>query len=648
MCGICGKLYFDSERRVTKETLHKMCDAISHRGPDGRGEYTFGPVGLGHARLAIIDLDTGQQPICNEDGMVWIVFNGEIYNYLALRQDLINRGHKFKSKSDTEVIIHLYEEYGVESLSRLKGMFAFAIWDEKDGTLFIARDRVGIKPLYYVDTGKALIFASEMKAILCDSDVRCEIENQSVDKFLTHFCLPGIETLWKGIYKVPPGHYLLSRNGKYQIRQYWDLRYSTKKKWSGIDEAAEALYELTKRTVREHMISDVPVGFLLSGGLDSTVVLCCAAMERKNKISTFTVGFDDAQFEDERVYARLAAKRFGSDHHEITITPKEFWDYLPTLVWHMEEPVCDPPAVSLHYVSKLARRHVKVLLSGEGGDEGFGGYNNYRNFQFLEGVKRTIHPMEGVLGGALDLANYFGPLRKVGKFAPFMTTALPDYFYSRVASPFSYFNRNKSELYTADFRATINLDRSLDPIRRFFKRIKDQPVLNQMQYLDVKTTLPDDLLVKADRITMANSLELRVPFLDHVLLEFAAELPTQYKVKNLVTKRILRHAFGERIPQEIVYRKKAGFPIPMGRWMRKELRQEVRDVLLSTKALGRGYFARAGVERLLADSDKGQSVSKEIFSLLTLELLHSQFVDIAADGLPVGAATQCVSSLRRD
>ena len=627
MCGICGKLYFNPEQRVAAELVEKMCGAISHRGPDGRGVHLSGPVGLGHTRLAIIDLNTGAQPICNEDKTVWIVFNGEIYNYPQLREELLKRGHKFRSTTDTEVIVHLYEEYGVESLKRLQGMFTFAIWDEKDQTLFLARDRVGIKPLYYADTGRALVFGSEIKALLADPDVKCEVEPQSIDKFLTHFCLPGKETLWKGILKVDPGHYLLARKGKYEIKPYWDLRYQAGQQWKSIDEASEALYELTKRTVREHMISDVPVGFLLSGGVDSTIVLSCAATETDKQISTFTVGFDNAQFEDERVYARLAAKRFGSNHHEITIAPQEFWDFLPTLVRHMEEPVCDPPAVSLHYVTKLARKHVKVLLSGEGGDEAFGGYNDYRNFQFLERVKKAIHPMEGVLAGALGVANHFGPLRKFGKFAPFVTTALQDYYYSRVGSPFSYFNRAKPELYTPGFQASVSADRSLDVIRSFFKQVADQPVLNQMQYLDTKTTLPDDLLVKADRITMCNSMELRVPFLDHVMLEFAASLPTDFKVKGLTTKRILKHAFRNRIPTEIIKRKKAGFPIPIQRWVQNELRQQVHDVLLSKKSLERGYFKKSGVEKLIAAGDQGQPVAKEIFSLLTLELLHQEFID---------------------
>ncbi len=627
MCGICGKVYYASEGRVATELVQQMMDVIIHRGPDGEGKYVSGPVGLGHRRLSIIDLNTGAQPMCNEDKTVWIVYNGEIYNFKELRQELRQKGHKFSSASDTEVIIHLYEEYGAESLQRLQGMFAFAIWDEKDQTLFLARDRIGIKPLYIADTGRALVFGSEIKALLVDPEVKCEIDPESVDKFLTHFCLPGRETLWKGILKLQPGHYLLARKGKYEIKQYWDLRYRPGPKWKDIDEAAEALCELTRRTVREHMISDVPVGFLLSGGVDSTIVLACAATETDQKISTFTVGFDNAQFEDERVYARLAAKRFGSTHHEITITPQEFWDFLPTLVRHMEEPVCDPPAVSLHYVTKLARKHVKVLLSGEGGDEAFGGYNDYRNFQFLERVKRAIHPLEGICSGLLAAANHFGPLQKVGKFAPYVTTALPDYYYSRVASPYNYFNRVKAELYTPGFRESIRPDAAIDVVRGFFRQVQDQPVLNQMQYLDTKTTLPDDLLVKADRITMCNSVELRVPFLDHVLLEFAASLPTNYRVKGLTTKRILKRAFGSRIPKEIVQRKKAGFPIPIQRWVQNELRGQVRDVLLSKKSLDRGYFRRAGIEKLLATGDQGQPMAKEIFSLLTLELLHQQFTN---------------------
>lgn len=375
------------------------------------------------------------------------------------------------------------------------------------------------------------------------------------------------------------------------------------------------------------MISDVPVGFLLSGGVDSTVVLDCAVEGATNKISTFTVGFENAAFEDERVYARLAAQRYNTNHHEITITPKEFWDFLPSLVWHMEEPVCDPPAVSLHYVSQLARKHVKVLLSGEGGDEAFGGYMDYRNFLMLERIKKSLGPMKGALAATLSLANAIKPLRKAGKFSPFVTTKPSEYYYSRTSSPFNYFNRNKAELYTSGFFGQVRNDRSVDVIHDLFSRVQHEPLLNQLQYIDTKTSLPEDLLIKADRITMANSLELRVPFLDHEVLEFAAALPTQFRVNGLQTKRVLREAFGNRIPKEIIQRKKAGFPIPIATWTQNELREPVRDMLLSKRALDRGYFNKRGVEQLLQLGDQGRPLAKEIFSLLTLELLFNQFVD---------------------
>jgi asparagine synthase (glutamine-hydrolysing) len=627
MCGICGKLQFDAGTKVETTLLDKMMAEISHRGPDGQGSYFSGPVALGHTRLAIIDLSTGDQPMPNEDKRVWLVFNGEIYNYLELREDLLKKGHQFRSHTDTEVIVHLYEEYGTACLSHLRGMFAFALWDDRDRTLLLARDRVGIKPLYYTNTGKALVFGSEIKALLVDPLVKCEVDLQSIDKFLTHFCLPGEETLWKGIQKLEPGCFLLAREGKITIEQYWDLQFGARNGWHSIEDAADQLYDLTWRTVKDHMISDVPVGFLLSGGVDSTIVLSCAATETSKRVSTFTVGFDNAQFEDERVYARLAARRFNTDHHEITIAPEEFWDFLPSLVRHMEEPVCDPPAVSLYYVSKLARKHVKVLLSGEGGDEAFGGYYDYRNYMFLEAFKDSAPFLKGPVSALLGMARPWSSFRKLAKFSPFVTTELTDYYYSRTASPFSFFNLNKRELYSPEFRAAVTHDRSIDKIRALFQRVQDQPVLSQMQYIDTKTSLPEDLLVKADRMTMANSLELRVPFLDHQVLEFAAGLPPKYRVKGLTTKRILKQAFSKRIPKEIIRRKKAGFPIPIERWVQHELSGRVREVLLGRQFLGRGYFRKSEIEKLLALSDQGLPLAKEVFSLLTLELLHQEFVD---------------------
>jgi asparagine synthase (glutamine-hydrolysing) len=627
MCGICGKLQFDPETGVSEDLIDRMTGAIAHRGPDGVGKYVSGPVGLGHTRLAIIDLSTGDQPMPNEDKTIWLVFNGEIYNFRELREDLLKRGHQFRSATDTEVIVHLYEEYGVECVSHLRGMFAFALWDERQQSLFLVRDRVGIKPLYYANLGKALVFGSEIKALLADPDVTCEIELQSVDKFLTHLCLPGRETLWKGIYKLEPGNYLFAKNGNIKIKQYWDLHYRLAEHWDSIDSAAEELYGLMERTVEEHMISDVPVGFLLSGGVDSTAVLSCAAKTRSRKLSTFTVGFDNASFEDERVYARLAASRYGTDHHEITLSPREFWDFLPSLVWHMEEPVCDPPAVSLHYVSKLARQHVKVLLSGEGGDEAFGGYYSYKNLLLLEEAKTALGPFKGALAFALSATRFCGPLRKLGKYSPYAGVNLPDYYYSRAASPFSFFNRSKSALYTADFEESICRKRSIEVTEMLFRRVRAEPLLDQMQYIDLKTSLPDDLLIKADRMTMANSLELRVPFLDHKVLEFAATLPARYRVKGMGTKLVLKRAFRNQIPDQIIRRRKAGFPLPINTWIRHDLRANVREILMDGKSLARGYFRRPGIEKLLSLAHQGQPLEKEIFSLLTLELLQVQFSD---------------------
>ncbi len=627
MCGICGRLEYDQEASPKRELLDRMISTLAHRGPDGSGAYISGPIALGHTRLTIIDLTTGSQPMSNEDKTVWVVYNGEVYNFPELRRELLEKGHQFQSTTDTEVIVHLYEEYGINCLSRLRGMFAFALWDQKDQTLLLARDRVGIKPLYYTNTGKALVFGSEIKALLANPEVQCQIEPQSIDKFLTHLCLPGKETLWKGVFKLEAGCYLLARAGEFKVGQYWDLRFEQSNRWKSFADAADELYHRTKKSVRDHMISDVPIGFLLSGGVDSTIVLSCAATETSEKISTYTVGFENAHFEDERPYARLAAERFQTEHHEITISPQDFWEFLPALVRSMEEPICDPPAVSLHYISKLARQHVKVLLSGEGGDEAFGGYYDYRNFPALEQIKSALPALKGSFSAILGAADQFAAFHKVAKFSPFFVTAPQSYYYSRVASPFSFFNRNKASIYTPGFYQQVRPELSVEIIHQLFAKVSGQPLLNQLQYIDIKTSLPDDLLIKADRMTMGNSMELRVPFLDHELLEFAASLPPDYRVKGLQTKRILKEAFGRHIPQEIIRRKKAGFPIPIATWVQGELKDQVRQVLLSKKALDRGYFQKSGIEHLLALGDQGKPVAKEIFALLTLELLFIHFID---------------------
>ena len=630
MCGICGKLAFDSGQKVPAELVDRMMRVISHRGPDGQGKYLSGPVGLGHARLAIIDLSTGDQPMTNEDGTIWLVYNGEIYNFQELRDGLIKKGHIFCSKCDTEVIIHLYEEYGVDCASHLRGMFAFALWDSRQQALYLARDRVGIKPLYYANLGRAFVFGSEIKSILCDPEVKREVNHEAIHKFLTFLYLPGSDTLFKGIHKLDPGHYLFIKDGKVQCEQYWDLRFDPTANGKSLAETADELYQFLRKTVKEHMISDVPVGVLLSGGVDSTAILSCTVHETSKKIATFTIGFGGEEFADERPYARMAAERFGTDHHEITISPQEFSDFLPSYVWHMEEPVCEAPAIALYYVSKLASQHVKVVLSGEGGDEAFGGYQNYRNFMLFERLKTTAGPFNGLLSSAAGAIGRMNGSARFKKYAPLFKVPLSSYYYSRVGTPFSYFNTHRAGFCTGDFLGAANGKADVQIIDELFSRVDRQPLLNQMLYVDTKTWLPDDLLVKADKMTMANSLELRVPLLDHLVLEFAAMLPTRFKVRGTVTKRILKEAFKDKIPLEIINRRKTGLPVPLKKWMRNDLKDYIREVLLGEKSLHRGYFRKSAIEDLIQKNSVHGSLMKEVFSLLTLEMWHTEFVDSQA------------------
>jgi asparagine synthase (glutamine-hydrolysing) len=628
MCGICGKLAFEHEATASLELIQSMADAIRHRGPDDDGYYVSGPVALGFRRLSIIDLAGGHQPLSNEDQSIWIVFNGEIYNYRELREYLLSKGHILRTHTDTEVIVHLYEEYGGDCVEKLRGMFAFALWDNNTRTLLLARDRVGIKPLYYRLSDRSIVFASEIKAILADPSIDRQIDPGMIDRFLTFFYLPGEETLLRGISKLAPGHYLLVRDGKAVLRQYWDLPRSGASSKVRLGEASEELESLLAATVDLHMIADVPVGILLSGGVDSTAVLSLAAERIGRPISTFTVGFSGNHVPDERPYARLAAERFGTKHHEMTISAEDFAGFLPTYVWHMEEPVCEPPALALYYVSRLARRHVTVLLSGEGGDEAFAGYSIYRNLRWLERVKRFGGGVVGrVVCAALGESLHQISATRVGKYLALASEKFPDYYYSKTSNPYRMNVGLLAGLYSASFRSVVDLQRTTAPLRRLQERVSDVDVLQAMLYLDTKTWLPDDLLLKADKITMANSLELRVPLLDHRILEFAASLPSSLKISGLATKRVLKKTMAARIPRPILQRKKAGFPVPYGTWLRHELRSYGYSLLEDRRSLERGYFRKDVLRRLIDENARSGSWSKEIFSLMVLELWHRLFLD---------------------
>jgi asparagine synthase (glutamine-hydrolysing) len=624
MCGICGKLNFEKGASVKPALIRAMIDTIRHRGPDDDGVHLASEVGLGFVRLSIIDLSSGHQPLSNENGTVWIVFNGEIYNYRELRSFLLSKGHVFKTHSDTEVIVHLYEELGPDCVQKLRGMFAFAIWDENRKTLFLARDRVGIKPLYYALNQNSIVFASEIKAILADPAISRDLAPEIIDRFLTFLYVPGEETLLKGIRKLAPGHYLLVKNGTTEVRQYWDLQFSKPSTTLSLDDAERELSSLLAESVELHMIADVPVGVLLSGGVDSTAVLSFAKERTDKEISSYTVGFSDSGVADERPYAKLAADTFGTQHHDMTITAADFAEFIPRYVWHMEEPVCEPPAVAMYYVSKLAKNYVKVLLSGEGGDEAFAGYSNYRNIFWLERLKRVMPALNGAV--SRGLGNAWSQSSRLAKYAPLMNAKFPDYYYSRTSSPYRYSGNAMRALYSADFERSIDHEYSAEPLQKLFSKVKDQAILDQMLYIDTKTWLPDDLLIKADKMTMANSLELRVPLLDHKVLEFAAALPTNYKLKGFSLKYILKRALSKRVPSAILKRKKAGFPVPYDSWMRGDLKGWLSGILLDRETSARGYFRKSTVERLLTENASSGRYSKELFSLAVLELWHRQFL----------------------
>jgi asparagine synthase (glutamine-hydrolysing) len=630
MCGICGKFFLtDESRQVSRASLEGMMASMDHRGPDEHGMYFFKNVGLGHKRLRIIDLNTGAQPLSNEDNTVWVVYNGEIYNYLQLRQLLLGKGHQFRTMSDTEVIVHLYEEFGEGLVPKLDGMFSFALWDQKTGFLMLARDRVGIKPLYYCRTKDALLFASEIKAILSDPTVTREIDPHTIDSFLRFGYVSGERTLFGNIQKLQPGHYLTVSGGELKTKEYWDLKFSDIRKDQGIAESVQELDELLGKTIRNHIISDVPVGVLLSGGVDSTALLSYAAQSVGMTLSTFTIGFDEYGGMDERLSARAAASRFGTKHFEATFTARDFAECLPKCVWHMEEPVCEPPAIALYFITKLAREHVTVLLSGEGGDEAFAGYKNYRDLVWLERLKAALGPLMPPFAQVCKTVAEMAGSQKLRRFAAYGSLAPEQYYHSRTSNPLSFFNVNRDSLYTGQFAA--QLEDQAD--ERFPGSMLRNPLqaqfLQQLLYIDTKTWLPDDLLVKADKMSMANSVELRVPFLDHHVLEFAASLPARHKLRGFETKYVLKRALSTRVPKQTLKRPKTGFPVPYNTWLRTELKGFAWDILTDPATLRRGYFQQDAVERLLRQNARDGSCSKEMFSLIVLELWHRAFADTA-------------------
>jgi len=627
MCGIAGVVYADTTHPVDAALVRRMTGALAHRGPDADG-YLFGKgVGLGHRRLSIIDLSTGDQPIYNEDRTKAIVFNGEIYNFRELRADLEARGHRFATASDTETIVHAWEEYGDDCVSRLRGMFAFALWDLAKRRLLLARDRVGKKPLYYHQGSERILFGSELKALLCDPSLKRAIDPTALDDYLSFGAVPPPRTIYCDIAQLPPAHYLVWEDGRIRITEYWDLVFQDGPP-RGEAEYLEEFQAIFSEAVRLRMVSDVPLGAFLSGGVDSTAVV--AEMTRlSGRVVTTTVAFKERAF-SEAPHARAVAAALGTEHHEVVVSPAAA-DILPSLVGCLDEPFADSSALPTYYVARAARERVTVALSGDGGDEMFAGYSWRYGLNLLEFRVRPWIP-SWIRGRVL------GPLSSVWPKADRLPRPLRAKFFLRnlsLSPERAYFQdmslftpADKLPLLTRDFRHVLD---GYDPsvlFERHFARTRGLDHLSRILYVDSKTWLPNDILVKVDRMSMANSLEVRSPLLDHRVMEFAATLPSTLKYRGTTSKYFLKRHLEGRVPRDVIHRPKMGFSIPLGAWLRSDLREMAADLLLSERAVARGYFAPRRVRRLWDDHQaRRRDHAHHLWALMVLELWHRLFVD---------------------
>jgi asparagine synthase (glutamine-hydrolysing) len=638
MCGICGIFYQDRTRRVERDMLAEMNQRIVHRGPDDEGFLVEGNVGLAMRRLSIIDIQTGHQPICNEDENLSIVYNGELYNHQELRQDLEARGHRYRTKSDTETIVHLFEEYGRDCVKYLRGMFAFAIWDRKKRELFIARDRLGIKPLYYRYDAKTLLFGSEIKAILAHPGVEAEFNRATLSEYLAFGYIPEAETMYAGIKKLLPGHTLvLGESGDLNISSYWDLSVQADVGNQPRQYYVDRYRALLEECVASHLMSDVPLGVFLSGGLDSSAVAALTTKIRREPIETFAVGYGEAEF-SELPFARRVAEHIGSKHHEVRLSREEFFKTLPRLIWHEDEPIVWPSSVSLYFVAWLARQRVTVVLTGEGSDETLAGYTRYPwtlvNSR-MDGVYRGIMPTfarnlmrrgihAGPLSGALHRKLEHTFLVRDGQ-------SWESFYFDNFYSAFSA--QEQERLLTPELSAQAG-DAYAGSLSYWNASKGD--MLHRMLYTDIKTYLVE-LLMKQDQMSMAASIESRVPFLDHVLVEFTASIPAKYATKGLAGKFILKSAVEDLLPRDVVYRQKMGFPTPWAYWLAGPQLDELERLLLEPRTTSRGYFNADVVKNLFAEHRAGsRDHGNRIWRLLNLELWER----VCLEGEPVAEVPQ--------
>jgi len=626
MCGICGIYNFNKEKRADQATIKRMCDILKHRGPDDEGYYFSENIGLGHRRLSVIDIEGGHQPMSNEDNTIWIIQNGEIYNYLELRNKLVSEGHTFKTRSDTEVILHLYEKLGFDCVDELNGMFAFAIWDARKRILFLARDRLGIKPLYYYIDNEKLIFASEIKAILEESSLKAKVNQEGLRDYLTfQFCL-GEKTLFKDIKKLLPGHKIIISNKKIKIKKYWDLDFTIDTQHKK-DYFVDKLKMLIEGAVRLRLRSDVPIGVHLSGGIDSTTVCCIASSLCNNQLKTFTGGFNDGKAFNETHYARVVSKFSQTSYHEVFPTPSDFIKNFNRMIYFLDEPAAGPGVFPQYFVSRLAKQNVKVVLGGQGGDEIFGGYSRYLIAYFEECIR-------GAIFGTQERAEFVATFESILPNLPQLVGYEPLLQYFWQEGLFEDMDRRYFRLIRKDVgikdlisRKAFNTNGDYHPLKTFqglFNRPGLSSLVNKMLNFDMKTLLPALLQVE-DRTSMAASLESRVPLLDHRIAELAASLPPVIKYKGGQAKYILKQAVKNIIPKEILDRKdKMGFPVPLSQWYKGPLKNFVKDILLDDKTRKRGIFKTANIEKYLATERR---YGRKIWGLLCLEVWFRTFID---------------------
>ncbi len=626
MCGITGIWYPQLAHAVSPAQLHRMTSVLSHRGPDDDGFYLDGPLGLGHRRLSIIDVAGGRQPILSQDKKKAIVFNGEIYNFRFLRATLLQRGYHFTTQGDTEVILHAYEEYGEACVQHLRGMFAFAIWDGVKKQLFLARDRVGIKPLYYYWDGQKLLFASEIKAILQDSSVERRLNPQALDDYLTYLYIPGPKTIFQRIWKLRPGYTLtVSARGVVE-QEYWDLAFEPK---DGVPEAHYALelMEKLRESVAMHLMSDVPLGAFLSGGIDSSAVVGLMAGLLDQPLNTASIGFREAGF-DELPYAREVAQHFQTRAHERTVAA-EAAKILDTLTWYFDEPFADASMVPTYYVSQVARECVTVCLSGDGGDENFAGYRRYR-FDVLENQLRGLfpswwrQPLFGVLGRMYPKADWLPQICRAKTLLTNLSLC-PERAYYHTMRWFT--PQMKSLLYTEGFKRDVGDYDPFSVMHVYFERCRGLDALSRIQYVDVKTYLVDDILTKVDRASMAHSLEVRVPLLDHAVMEYAASIPAAYKLRHGEGKYIFRQALRGLLPAAILSRPKRGFTMPLAQWFRRELKGTFEASIFAQDAFIGNVCNQDIIRRWWGQHQRGtRDYAPYLWALLVLESWGQRFL----------------------